>query len=284
VHPERDSRTLAESVLAWATSQGGSVVGLRDERHRLIRGVGIVDPAQLGPDCELVIGMGGDGTILRALRLAAPHAVPVLGVSLGRLAFMAEVRPDEMTSALAALSAGRYHLEQRSSIELIATTPDSPGSVRATAYNDVALTRIAGFGPAALAVAVDGELLARYTGDAVVIASPTGSTAYSFAAGGPLVSPRHAGLLVTPVAPHSVFDRAVFLHPDESLRVRVLERSAPLLIEIDGQTGPRLEAEAEIDMRAIPNGATILRLRDGGFYGRVRQKLQLPDSAELADS
>jgi NAD+ kinase len=282
VHPERDSGALAESVLAWATSHGGSVVGLEDERHRLPRGIRTVDADQLGAQCELVIGMGGDGTILRALRLAAPHAIPVLGVSLGRLAFMAEVRPDEITSALVALSGGRYHLEQRSTIDLCGATPTGSGPLRATAFNDVALTRVPGFGPAALAIFVDGDVLARYTADAVVIASPTGSTAYSFAAGGPLVSPRHAGLLVTPVAPHTAFDRAVFLHPDELLRVRVLARSAPLLVEIDGQAGPRLEAEAEIDMRAIPDGATILRLRDGGFYGRVRHKLQLPDSAELA--
>ena len=104
-----------------------------------------------------------------------------------------------------------------------------------TAFNDSALSRIPGNGPAALAVEVEDEVFARYTADALVIATPTGSTAYSFAAGGPIVSPLHRGLLVTPVAPHAAFDRACFLHPEERLRVHVLERSAPVLLEADGQ-------------------------------------------------
>ena len=110
------------------------------------------------------------------------------------------------------------------------------------AFNDSALSRVPGNGPAALAVEVEDEIFARYTADALVIATPTGSTAYSFAAGGPIVSPRHRGLLVTPVAPHAAFDRAVFLHPSESLRVHVLDRSAPLLLEADGQRVAELNA------------------------------------------
>ena len=113
---------------------------------------------------------------------------------------------------------------------------------RFSAFNDSALSRVPGNGPAALAVEVEGEIFARYTADALVIATPTGSTAYSFAAGGPIVSPRHRGLLVTPVAPHAAFDRACFLHPDEDLRVYVLDRSAPLLLEADGQRVTELNA------------------------------------------
>ena len=126
-------------------------------------------------------------------------------------------------------------------------------------------------------------MFARYTADALVIATPTGSTAYSFAAGGPIVSPRHRGLLVTPVAPHAAFDRAVFLHPDERLRVHVLDRSAPLLLEADGQRGGRAAARATASSsRLAERPAQILRLQPQGFYERARRKLQITDSSELA--
>ena len=152
------------------------------------------------------------------------------------------------------------------------------------AFNDAALTRVAGNGPAALAVEVEGEVFARYTADALVIATPTGSTGYSFSAGGPIVSPRHAGLLVTPVAPHAAFDRAVFLHGGETLRVHVLERSAPVLLELDGQRGAEMEAGDTVQFCVGERPAQILRLHPQGFYERARRKLQIADSSELAPS
>jgi NAD+ kinase len=129
---------------------------------------------------------------------------------------------------------------------------------------------------------VEDEVFARYTADALVIATPTGSTAYSFAAGGPIVSARHRGLLVTPVAPHAAFDRAVFLHPDESLRVHVLERSAPVLLEADGQRVAELQAGDSLQFRVAAAPAHVVRLHQRGFYERARVKLQLTDSSELA--
>src|SRR5690349_3144635 len=150
------------------------------------------------------------------------------------------------------------------------------------AFNDSAISRVPGHGPAAIAVEVEDEVFARYTADALVIATPTGSTAYSFAAGGPIVSPRHRGLLVTPVAPHAAFDRAVFLHPSERLRVHVLERSAPLLLEADGQRVSELNAGDCIEFGLAERPAQILRLHAQGFYERARRKLQLTDSSELA--
>src|SRR5918911_1108272 len=139
-----------------------------------------------------------------------------------------------------------------------------------------------GHGPAALAVEGEGEVFARYTADALVIATPTGSTAYSFAAGGPIVSARHRGLLVTPVAPHAAFDRAVFLHPRERLRVHVLDRSAPVLVEVDGQRTAEIGAEQTLEMRVSERRAQVLRFHARGFYERARRKLQLPDSTGLA--
>ena len=205
VHPRRDSHDHIECVVRWAR-------GPREGRARARGGArpdagGGARPSprtSSRPGSALVIGLGGDGTILRALKLATEHEVPVLGVNLGRLAFLAEVNLDELPAALDQIDRGDYRMEERATMRVTGTLAGLP----LTAFNDSALTRVPGHGPAALAVEVEGEVFARYTADALVIATPTGSTAYSFAAGGPIVSPRHRGLLVTPVAPHAAFDRA----------------------------------------------------------------------------
>jgi NAD+ kinase len=278
VHPRRDSHELIACIIRWAERHSCEVRGLDEARDLLPGNVRTVPEDDLARDGSLVIGLGGDGTILRALKLATPHEVPVLGVNLGRLAFLAEVNLDELPGALDQIDRGDYRLEARATMRVDAPIDGLPRD----AFNDSAISRVPGHGPAALAVEVEGEVFARYTADALVIATPTGSTAYSFAAGGPIVSARHRGLLVTPVAPHAAFDRAVFLHPDESLRVHVLDRSAPLLLECDGQRGPALSQGDCVEFRVADRPAHVVRLHDHGFYERARVKLQLTDSSELA--
>jgi NAD+ kinase len=278
VHPRRDSRAMMECVVRWADGHGKEVRGLEEARELMPASVRTVPEEELAVGAGLVIGLGGDGTILRALKLATEHEVPVLGVNLGRLAFLAEVNLDELPGALDAIDREEHWIEERAVMTVIGTCFPT----LFTAFNDSALTRIPGNGPAALAVEVEDEIFARYTADALVIATPTGSTAYSFAAGGPIVSPRHTGLLVTPVAPHAAFDRAVFLHPSEKLRVHVLDRSAPLLLEADGQRVAELNAGDCIQFSTSDTPARILRLQPQGFYERARRKLQLTDSSELA--
>ena len=238
---------------------------------------------ELAVGAGLVIGLGGDGTILRALKLATEHGVPVLGVNLGRLAFLAEVNLDELPEALDRIDRDEHWLEERA----VMTVSGTCFPMKFSAFNDSALSRVPGNGPAALAVEVEGEVFARYTADALVIATPTGSTAYSFAAGGPIVSPRHRGLLVTPVAPHAAFDRACFLHPDEDLRVHVLDRSAPLLLEADGQRVAELQRRRlhpVHDLRRpgahpAPAAAGLLRARaaQAAAHGLLRARPALND-------
>jgi NAD+ kinase len=276
VHPRRDSGDLVALIVEWAARHGMSVRGMEEARAVLPTEV-VTVPEMINEDTALVIAAGGDGTILRGLRLAHPHNVPVLGVNLGRLAFLAEVQYDDLAASLDMIDRGESWLEERATMRLSGDAGD--GRI---AFNDAALTRVAGHGPAALAVEVEGEVFGRYTADALVIATPTGSTGYSFSAGGPIVSPRHRGLLVTPVAPHAAFDRAVFLHPDETLRVHVLERSAPLLLEVDGQRAGDLKSGDCMQFCVGERPAHIMRLHPQGFYERARRKLQLVDSSELA--
>jgi NAD+ kinase len=282
IHPRRDSRALIERIVGWATGHGTQVRGMDEARERLPAAVTTVAPERLVDGCGLVIALGGDGTILRALKLAHSNDVPVLGVNLGRLAFLAEVSLEDLPASLDAIDRGDCWLEERMTMHIEPADGTTKDSLPTTVFNDSALSRLPGHGPAALAVEVEGQVFGRYTADALVIATPTGSTAYNFAAGGPIVSPRHRGLLVTPVAPHAAFDRAVFLHPDESLRVHVLDRSAPVLLEADGQRAGDLRSGDCLEFRVAAAPAHVVRLHDHGFYERARVKLQLTDSSELA--
>jgi NAD+ kinase len=282
VHPRRDSRALIECIVAWAHGHGKGVRGMDEARDLLPATVTTVAPEELVCGCGLIIALGGDGTILRALKLAHEADVPVLGVNLGRLAFLAEVSLEDLPWSLDAIDRGDFWLEERATMHIEPADGATKESLPTTVFNDSALSRMPGSGPAALAVEVEGQVFGRYTADALVIATPTGSTAYSFAAGGPIVSPRHRGLLVTPVAPHAAFDRAVFLHPEEQLRVHVLERSAPVLLEIDGQRGTDLIPGDTMQFSVHDRPAHVLRVKETGFYDRARRKLQLVDSSELA--
>jgi NAD+ kinase len=281
VHPRRDASAMLDCIAGWAQRHGKSVRGLDDAGVIYPDGIERVPDRRVAENASLVIAMGGDGTILRAIKLATEHGVPVLGVNLGRLAFLAEVDLDELPGALDAIERDEFHIEERSTMAMEASEGHVDG-LPAVGFNDAALTRVPGHGPLALAVEVEGEVFGRYTADALVIATPTGSTAYSFAAGGPIVSPRHQGLLVTPVAPHAAFDRAVFLHRDEALRVHVLERSAPVLVEVDGQRSAALGAGDTVELRVGRKPAQVMRFGANGFYERARRKLQLVDSSELA--
>ena len=176
----------------------------------------------------MVISLGGDGTMLRALRLARTHARPVLGVNFGRLGFLAEVDLDDLDQALSAIDAHDFTVEDRSAVQCTMRDPSW------VAFNDVALVRTPGDHVAAVEVVVDGKPFVRYAADAIVISTPTGSTAYSYSAGGPIVSPTVDGLLVIPAAAHSTFNRAIMLSNREHLELRVLASSGELAVEVDG--------------------------------------------------
>ena len=235
---------------------------------------------ELAVGAGLVIGLGGDGTILRALKLATEHD----GAGAGRQPRPARV-PGRGQPRRAAGRAGPDR--PRRALDRGAGGDDRHRArcfpMQINAFNDSALSRVPGNGPAALAVEVEGEVFARYTADALVIATPTGSTAYSFAAGGPIVSPRHRGLLVTPVAPARGVRPRGLPAPRRALRVHVLDRSAPLLLEADGQRVAELQRRR---LHRVRDRASARRrscaCTPQGFYERARRKLQLTDSSELA--
>jgi NAD+ kinase len=277
LRPERDlSGPLAE-VRAWADEAGVVLVGVDDPR--LPRDIERRAEGELAAGCDAVVALGGDGTMLGAMRLAAPYDVPVMGVNLGTLGYLTEVDAAHLGVALAAIADGAYTVEARTGLTLAA----GPGIEAQVVYNDVVVSRVPGRGQARLALRIDGELLVRYASDGVIAATPQGSTAYAFAAGGPLVSPRAQGMIVMPDAPHGLFNRAVVLAEGERLGIELLPRSAPVSLERDGRLFGQAEPGARLEIQGRPDAARVLRVHPGGFAERARRKLGITDPAGLAD-
>lgn len=276
LHPQRDSAEAVEAVLGWASQRDIRVFGISDEIVRLNCAALPVSDLDLGRLSDLIVSLGGDGTMLRAMRLADRQRASVLGVNLGKLGFLAEVDVPELPGALSAIDEQEFAIEPRLALDAV-IGPDTY-----TAFNDVAVVRVPGnAGSAQVAVRVAGQPFVSYAADAVIVATPTGSTAYSFSAGGPIVQPAVEALLVTPAAPHSAYNRGFVLSVHDAVTLVILPGSGELAIEVDGQVVGHAEPGDRIELMARPHAARVIRLGHTTFYQRARRKLRLSDSAEI---
>lgn len=275
LHPRRDSAAAVQAVLGWAGNRGIEILGIADEIVRLDCAAIGVTAEELGRRSDLVVSLGGDGTMLRAMRLADGQRAPVLGVNLGKLGFLAEVDVPDLPGALSAIDDHQFTVEPRLAVDAVLE------GRKITAFNDIAVVRVPGDGSAVVAVRVGGQPFVSYSADAVVVATPTGSTAYSFSAGGPITSPSVEALLVTPAAPHSAYSRGVVLSVRDEVTLELLPTSGRLAVEVDGQVAGYVSAGDRLDLRARPSAARVVRLGMTTFYQRARRKLRLTDSAEI---
>jgi NAD+ kinase len=275
LHPQRDSMAAVSAVLGWAAKRDIEILGIAGEVGRLNCAAVSVTPVELGERADLVVSLGGDGTMLRAMRIADGQRAPVLGVNLGKLGFLAEVDVPELPDALTAIDDHRFTIEPRLAVDALF------GGRRMTAFNDVAVVRVPGDGSAVVAVRVDGQPFVSYAADAVIVATPTGSTAYSFSAGGPITSPSVEALLVTPAAPHSAYSRGVVLSVHDTVELEILPTSGRLAVEVDGEVTGYVEPGDVIELVARPGAARVVRLGRTTFFQRARRKLRISDSAEI---
>jgi len=275
LHPERDSAEAVNAVLDWAERRSITVLGIVSEISRLRCAAVGVTAGELGRRSDLIVSLGGDGTMLRAMRLADQQRAPVLGVNLGKLGFLAEIDVPDLPVALSAVDSRDFTIEPRLAVDT------ALGGKAVTAFNDIAVVRVPGNGIAIVAVRVDGRPFVSYAADAVVVSTPTGSTAYNFSAGGPIMNPQIEALLVTPVAPHSAYNRGLVLSVDDSLALDILPDSGDLAVEVDGQVAGRLVGGDSISLRPRPAAARVIRLGRMTFYERARRKLRVTDSAEI---
>ncbi|MFB9253513.1 NAD(+)/NADH kinase [Sphaerisporangium melleum] len=276
LHPQRDSKEAIDTIVEWARTRDVTVLGLPDEVGRIDCSAVRVDAATLAERADLLVSLGGDGTMLRTMRLASGRSTPVLGVNLGKLGFLAEIDVAELPPALSAIDNHHFTVEPR-----MAVRAALPGDQTVTAFNDIALVRIPGDRLSAVAISVAGDPFVRYASDAVIVATSTGSTAYNFSAGGPLVSPLVEGFLVVPAAAHSSFNRALVLSADEVVTLELLPASGQLAIEVDGSVAGRLSPGDHLTVSAMRAAGRVVRLGTTSFYERARRKLRVSGSAEV---
>ncbi len=228
----------------------------------------LVEPAGL----DLLLTLGGDGTLLRGARFLAGHPAPILGVNMGRLGFLTECSADEMETAVRRVTAGEFVAEKRLALE--ATVTDANGiEQRLRALNDVVLDKRGTARVLRLCVEVDGHMVGRYAADGVIIATPTGSTAYSLSAGGPIVVPTANSILVTPVAPHTLGLRPLVVDGSAVVRVRAEHAKDDLWVTVDGQVDASMGRGASLEVRAAAASVRLVRFSETTFYTRLRGKL-----------
>ncbi|MDD4146170.1 MAG: NAD(+)/NADH kinase [Clostridia bacterium] len=239
-----------------------------------------IEPAfitsNLGKKVQFVLAVGGDGTFLRAARCVAPFGVPILGINMGTLGFLTEVEVGETEEALEKLFQGKFWLENRMMLKV---NIRRKGQIikNFQGLNDVVINK----GPLArlitLKIYVDEEYVTTYKADGVIFSSPTGSTAYSLSAGGPIVYPEIEVIILTPICAHTLDARPIVLPSNKTICVKIVKQAESMLT-IDGQSGFALESEDELIIAKAPYCASMIRIKEKRFFTVLREKIKLEGS------
>ncbi|HEY5222190.1 MAG TPA: NAD kinase [Microbacteriaceae bacterium] len=284
-HTGRDDSLEAAVQVCGQLSEAGAIPVLsRDEREDLLAyapelgTVAVLGDDVQAEDLEIVVVLGGDGTILRAAEMVRDCAAPLLGVNLGHVGFLAESERDDLAKAVARALAADYTVEERMTIE-VRVKHDSQVIYQSWALNEASLEKASRERMIEVIVEVDGRPLSSFGCDGVVMATPTGSTAYSFSAGGPVVWPGVDALLLVPLSAHALFARPLVVGPDSSLAVELLARGGvPGILWCDGRRPFDLPPGARVIVRRSDIPVRLARLHHAPFTDRLVRKFNLPVS------
>jgi len=263
----------ARTAAAWLVERGHEVRLQPGDAHAAGLDEYAVPEDKLAYELDLAVSLGGDGTMLRTVDLVCGASVPVLGVNIGHLGYLSEVAPEELTDAMVLFFEGDYEVEARMTL---AVQVDAVGSVLYSALNEAVLVHTDSGHTVRLALALNDRPFTTYATDALIVASPTGSTAYNLSARGPIVSPRHRALVITPVSPHMLFDRPLVLDASEMIRIEVVgDRSAALVV--DGREVAVLAPGDVVRCRAGAHDALLVSFGKRDFHHIVKTKFGLAD-------
>jgi len=275
--PHRDRAAaldLAGRAAAWLEAHGATPV-IPGPEAALVSRPDLAADGAFPSGLDVVLSLGGDGTMLRTIDQAYEVGVAVLGVNVGQMGYLTEVESTDLDVALERLLVGDYHVEERM---MLAIEVDSAGPAggRWFALNETVLEKSRTGHMARLDVAINGALFTTYAADALIVATPTGSTAYSFSARGPIVSPRHRCLLLTPVSPHMLFDRALVLDAAEQVGITVTG-SFGASMTVDGREVGHLDPGDRIACSAAPKPARVVSFVPRDFHQILKAKFGLSD-------
>ncbi len=268
----REPLALARKIVDWLEARKRKVVLEKSTAERLGRTDGL-ERAALLQKVDLVIVLGGDGTLLGVGRLSGKNEVPILGVNLGGLGFLTEVRPDEVFRALERVLAGDFEVERRTKLD-VRVLRGSRTEARFQALNDVVINKGALARIIELAALVDGEPLCSYRADGLIVSTPTGSTAYSLSAGGPIVEPSVGVLLLTPICPHTLTNRPLVLSDRVRVEIEIIATHNDIVLTVDGQEGMSLAPGDRVELRRASASASLVRLPPRTYFEVLRTKLR----------
>ena len=277
-HERPEAASLAAAAAAWLLERGHRVWMLEGDAQPL--GLGHLGASRSPAEAQMVLSIGGDGTILRAVQLLDGCEAPIIGVNVGLLGYLTEVEPPALLASLerwfAGAASGEWTIEQRMMLD-IAVQRGAGGILdHWTALNEAVVEKDEPGHTVRLLVRIDGEPFTSYAADGLIIATPTGSTAYSLSARGPVVSPTHRALLLTPVSPHMLFDRSLVLDPDELIEVELTgHRNATL--SVDGQRACDLTEGDVVAVTPSDRVARFVRFGHHRFHQILKAKFGLAD-------
>lgn len=283
VHPSDAARASAEEIASWWQAEGVSVAAadlddFPEEPETADLAGADIDASSF----DIAVSLGGDGCMLRAVRLVSDADVPVLGVNYGKLGYLAEVEAENAVAALKRVQAGDYSIEERMRLS-VSLHRGSGGEQPAVGtinlggvLNEVVLEKLQSGHTVQLSVSVDGKFFTNYVADGIILATPTGSTAYSMSARGPIVAPSHEAIILTPVSPHMIFDRPLILPPAAQVSIEVLE-GRPAESATDGKKQPTLNPGDRLVCRKSPHPARLVTFAERDFLAVLKEKFDLND-------
>jgi NAD+ kinase len=265
-----EAGVLLEELVPWLREQGHSAVVTAEDQISPA-GCEIVPEDELGAVIDMAVTLGGDGTMLRAARLVADHGRPVLGINLGQLGFLAGFAPSHAKEALAAALAGKLARTPRMRLAVTFRRQGADPVVR-YALNDAVLHQGAMARLVELDAFVDGEFVASYRADGLIVATPTGSTAYNMAAGGPIVLPTHAAMTLTPICAHALTNRPLVISAESTIRLQLGVEVRSVLITVDAQWGHSFLRGDMVDIAAAAKPLVMFSSKQS-FFDVMREKL-----------
>ena len=272
-HADRpDAAVLATRAERWLLENGCRVVAADEDRSTL--GLSGTQPWEPGQSVSLVLSIGGDGTVLRAVKSVGENETPILGVNVGLLGYLTAVEPPAMLDALADFFAGRLASESRFVLDVAVHTSD--GVARHRALNEASLEKLTAGHTVRLQMRIDGAPFTSYQADGMIVATPTGSTAYSLSARGPILSPLMKAIVVTPLSPHMLFDRSLVLAATEVVEMEVTG-SRPVGLAVDGEYLGVLQPGDRIVCSEASHPATFVKVHGERFHDVLKSKFGLAD-------
>ncbi|MGB2770378.1 MAG: NAD(+)/NADH kinase, partial [Candidatus Zixiibacteriota bacterium] len=264
------TKGVVEEIIEWADKNGFDFFICEELTPLVGQEEKSLSRAELGKESDVLISLGGDGTMLASARAVGQRQTPILGINLGGVGFLTEINSNDLCNALNKLKRGDYFIEKRMVLE---TEVEGIKKLDQYGLNDVVLDKGEVARLFLLHLYLQDEFICSYSADGLIVSTPTGSTAYCLAAGGPIINPRMNAIIVSPICPHTLASRSIVFSENETLKVVVELSSRQAVLTIDGQVAFKLKSGSSVLIRKAKHSVNLVKFRDRSFYDILRTKL-----------